>query len=107
MNHFQIDDIREYAENEEKHMVSIETRDFYNTDEYLNNVQTSSEAVKGVIDTRMTKKTTVVLGLVGLFVFFIGFIPVLFFNKNVISIPIPLVITLTALGALFLTVFIS
>ena len=37
----------------------------------------------------------------------IGFIPVLFFNKNVISIPIPLVITLTALGVLFLTVFIS
>ncbi len=106
LNHFQIDDIREYAENEEKHLVSIETRDFYNTDEYLNNAQTSSEDVKSVIDTRMTKKTTVILGLVCLFVFFIGFIPVLFFNKNVISVPLPLVITMTALGLLFLTVFI-
>lgn len=107
LNHFQIDDIREYAENEEKHMVSIETRDFYNTEKYLDNAHTSSEDVKEIIDTRMTKKTTMILGLVGLFVFFIGFIPVLFFNENVISIPIPLVITLMALGALFLTVFIS
>lgn len=102
LNHFQIEDIQEFAETEEDRMVEVPTRNFYEMEKYEKQLADSDRDVKKVIATRMPKAVTIVLGLLCPLLFFIGFIPVLFFNEKVISIPIPLIMTLVSLGIMVL-----
>lgn len=106
LNHFQIDDIREYVDNEENEMVSIKTDNFYDVERYEKRVLAKNQEVEKVLETRMSKKVTLILGVVALAAFLIGFLPILFFNENVISIPIPFLLTAFTLAILGVSGFI-
>ena len=100
LNRFQIEDIQEFVDVEEEKMVGVTTNDFYDTRRYDESLEKNRAAVNKVLETRMKKKTTVILGVIALAAFFVGFLPTIFMNRNVLNVPIPLLITVFSLALL-------
>ena len=80
LNEFQIEDIQDYTGEEEVNMVSTITPNLFDTSKYDERMERASTRVHRKIETRMTKKTTIALGLTVLGTFLIGFLPLLFNN---------------------------
>lgn len=103
LNHFQIEDIQECAENEENCMVEVPTKNIYETDRYERQLDESNQDVKKMIAARMSRNIELGLGILCLVLFSVSFIPVLFFNERMSSVPVPLVMTLFSLAILALS----
>ena len=101
LNEFQIEDIEEFVAKEEISMVETKTENIHDGDTYFNRMEGHNKAIKDKIDTRMTRKTIVILGLVVLAAFQIGFIPFIVNNANGKNIPGTLI--LNAAGLLILS----
>ena len=75
LNEFQIEDIEEFVAKEELQMVGTHTENIHEPEEYFKRMDESDKEIKEKIDSRMTKKTTVLLALVSILAYLIGFIP--------------------------------
>lgn len=80
LNSFQIEDLEESIAQEEVRLVQIRTVDLFDTETFDKEIETRDKAVRNKIDKRMTKKTTIAVGVVVLLVFLAGFLPMLFGN---------------------------
>ena len=78
----QIDDIREYTDSAENEMVSQDLPNLTDISRYTDRLEEESEAVKKVIDRRMTKKTVVILSAICLGLYLVCFLPFLFANNG-------------------------
>ena len=101
LNEFQAEDVKEYTGEEELNMVSVITPNLFDTERYEEQMAEHNRSIHRKIETRMTRKATIVLGLVALGLYLIGFIPLLFNNlSNVENIMWSLVITGAAVALL-------
>lgn len=80
LDEFQAEDVEEYTGEEELNMVGVETPDLFDVCEYEQRMQECREQVDRKIETRMTRKTTVGLGIAVLALYLAGFLPLLFHN---------------------------
>ena len=80
LNAFQIEDIAEHVADEELSMVATATADFSDTARYKKEMESASRAVRRKIETRMTRRTTVLLGVLVLVLYLVGFLPLVFTN---------------------------
>jgi len=76
----QIDDIRDYTETAENELIASTPPDLAEITRYTKRMEEESEKVKKTIKQRMTRKTTVTLGLICLGLYLACFMPFLFAN---------------------------
>lgn len=82
LNEFQAEDVKEYTGEEELNMVSVVTPNLFDTERYEKQMTEHCKTIHRKIETRMTRKTTIALGLVALGLYLIGFLPLLFNNLS-------------------------
>ncbi|MBR5277651.1 MAG: hypothetical protein IKU23_00125 [Clostridia bacterium] len=105
---FQIDDIKEYTDAAEDEMIASIPPDITDTSEYIKRMNEASEEVKKVINRRMTKKTTFVLGAICLGIYLVCFFPFLFSNTHTAKTIITAVVLISCmLGALAVIMLIT
>ncbi|MBR1759394.1 MAG: hypothetical protein IJ744_11840 [Lachnospiraceae bacterium] len=80
LNEFQLEDIKERTDNEEMAMVETNPMSLTDNTEYEEKMDQHDEEIQGEIGRRMKKGTTVLLGVLGLVFYLIGFVPL--FLKN-------------------------
>lgn len=80
LNEFQLEDVEEYVANEELKMIGTKTSDFYNIDRYIERLETQNKRINTVIERRMTRKWTLILGFLALALYFCSFIPMFVSN---------------------------
>ena len=80
LNSFQMDDLREYTENEENEMFNMPLPDIGDSSIYMKPVNEKYKKVEKIMETRMNKISEIVLGIVVLLLFFLSFLPLLFSN---------------------------
>ncbi len=79
---YQIDDVREHTNASENEMVDSIPPDLSDITRYTKRLSNESEKVKKTISQRMTKKTTVVLSILCLALYFVCFLPFLLSNNS-------------------------
>ena len=79
---FQMDDIREYTEAAEDEMVASIPSGVLDISCFEERIKGASDRVKKILDQRMTKKTTLILGIIGLALYFICFLPFIVSNHG-------------------------
>ena len=79
---FQMDDVREYTENAEDEIVSELPQDFSAMSAYSKVMNEKNSEVRRMLERRMSRKTTVVLGAICLGLFLLCFLPLVFSNAG-------------------------
>lgn len=94
------EDIREHISREELEMLSMDLPDLYNDEDYLKEMEKQDVAVRQKCRQRMTRSNTVVLGLLALLAYALGFITIFFRNasSNAFNFTTSLIITMSALA---------
>ena len=82
LNEFQLEDIQEHISSEELRMIGIETPGVYDTSAFDERLKQEDRKVRDILETRMTRKITVGLGLTALLLVLIGFLPAIFNNAE-------------------------
>ena len=104
LNEFQVEDVQEYTNDAELNMVNTVTPDFAQTEQYERDMAEHDKAIRRKIDTRMTRGTTLALGITVLVLYLLGFVPLLLSNFSGEDSRLwGLVLTGGALGVLALT----
>lgn len=80
LNEFQVEDVAEYTSEEELSMVGTVTPDFFDMERYEGEMARHDKAIRRKIDTRMTRGTTLGLGVGALVLYLLGFLPLLLSN---------------------------
>lgn len=80
LNEFQLEDVADYVADEEQKMVATQTCDLYHMDRYVKRMEEQNKRVNAVIEGRMTRKWTMILGAVALGLYLTGFLPMFFTN---------------------------
>lgn len=80
LNAYQIEDVEEYIAGEELKMIGTKTRDFRDMEYYTKDLEAQNKRTKTVIERRMTRKWTIILGAVALGCYLVSFIPM--FTSN-------------------------
>ena len=105
---FQIDDVREYTEEAEDVLATQIPPDFSEISRYSEPMEEKAAEVRKVLEQRMSRKTTIVLGAICLGLFLVCLLPMLFTNMaDARSTSTALVLVLAVLGAVGLILFIS
>ncbi len=82
LNEYQLEEVAIRLADEEEAMVKTGTIRLFKTKEYLASIEEADRELKKAIAKRMTRKKTVLFGLVAALAYFIGFLPLLFGNTN-------------------------
>ena len=82
LNEFQLEDVADFTAEEELKMVATKTLDLQNTERYTKAADKQDKKVRDVIERRMPRKWTVILGLVALLCYVLGFIPMFISNSE-------------------------
>lgn len=80
LNEFQLEDVQDHVAEEELQMVATRTVSFYETERYDRDLNDQNKHIREIIDRRLTRKRTLVLGFSALLGFAVGFLPLLFGN---------------------------
>ena len=80
LNEFQLEDVETFTAEEELKMVATKTMDLQNVQQHTKAADAQDKAVRSVIERRMPKKWTIILGLLALVCYVIGFVPMFFWN---------------------------
>lgn len=80
LNQFQLEDVADYVGEEELKMVQLRTCDLYDTERFVKDLEAQNERVQSVIERRMTRKWTIILGAVALGLYLAGFVPMFLSN---------------------------
>ena len=78
LDEFQVEDICEYIDEQEKQMVSTRTGNLYDTAGYTRELEDADREVKRKIETRMTRNVTIGVGAAALVCYLLGFLPLIF-----------------------------
>ena len=81
LNSFQMEDVREFASDAEMGMVTTRTTDIYDLTRYREQMEKEDKAVREKIETRMTRRTTLILGAAVLAVYLLCLLPLLIDNR--------------------------
>ena len=104
LNEYQIDDIRDFANDQEQKLSETATSNIYDLSKYNDALEEESKNIYNIIDTRMTKRTIGIVTLIALISVFVGFIPfVVNGAKSVGSTFSSLMIVLAGLGLILLS----
>lgn len=104
----QMDDVREYVEEAEDALVTQLPPSFSDLSRYSEPMEEKEAEVRKVLDRRMSRKTTLILGALCLGLFLICFLPMLFSNLgNAKTVSTALLMILCVLGAIALILLIS
>lgn len=102
LNQFECENIEDSSFQAEDKIVTTKTADIYNNAKYQSEMEKAKKEIDDCIHVRMTKKITVISGLIALGSFFVGFIPLLLSSTNTLrSWLFALLIAVSATGALF------
>lgn len=82
LNAFQMEDVEEFIGNAELTMVSTKTEDLGDTSRFYKLMETEDKAIRNKIETRMSKKTTIWLGVIAIILYLVGFVPLLISNRG-------------------------
>lgn len=82
LNEFQLEDVSDFVGEEELRMVGTKTSDLYRAGRYLKKMEEQNKRVNGVIERRMNRKWTVILGVIALLCYLIAFIPMFLSNME-------------------------
>lgn len=105
---FQLEDVRDFTNVAEDEMIASIPPSFTEISRYTDQMEEEAENVKKVIRTRMSAKTTIVLSLICLGLYFICFLPFLLSNNGTSkTVSTALVFSASMLGVLALIMFIS
>jgi hypothetical protein len=85
LNNFQIEDVMDGINDAEQNMVSTVTTNIYNTAKHNEMMEEARREVQQGIATRMTRRTTVVAGVIAVAAYFLGFIPLLISSFNTVA----------------------
>lgn len=77
LNEFQAEDVQEYTSEEELRMVSTVTPGLCDVERYQTAMADHCRKIHRKIETRMSKKTTIALGITSLVLYLLGFLPLL------------------------------
>ena len=102
LNQYECENIEDSSYQAEDKIVTTKTADIYNNAKYQAEMEKAKKEIDDCVRVRMTKKTTVISGLIAMGAFFIGFIPLLLSSTNTLkSWLFSLVVAVSATGALF------
>lgn len=102
LNRYECENIEDSSYQAEDKIVTTKTADIYNNAKYQAEMEKAKKEIDDCVRVRMTKKTTVISGLIAIGAFFIGFIPLLLSSTNTLkSWLFSLVVAISATGALF------
>ncbi len=105
---FQADDIRNYTENAEDEIVSELPPNFSTISAHLKNMDKNSTEVRRILEQRMSKKTTIVLGAICLGLFLLCFLPLFFSNfGNAKTVSVAAFLIGSVLGVLVIMMLVS
>ena len=82
LNDFQMDDVREFTRKEEETMDSIDSFDLYDPSKYHQKLSRCNDKIRGIMDQRMRRKTTITIGLIVLGLFLLSFSPLIINNRS-------------------------
>ena len=85
MNENQIEDVNYRLQEEEQNMVETSTTQLFNTTAYTNKIDEADKHIKKGIAQRMSKKKTIITGLIAVGVYLIGFLPLIFGSLNTVG----------------------
>lgn len=98
---FQVNDITDYTEKSEDEMIDAIPKSMANASRYAERLDKEADNIKKVLDTRMTRKTTISLMLFCLTLYLICFLPFLLSNSGTLkTISTAIVLILFMLGIL-------
>lgn len=82
LDNFQKDDIAEFVAKSERRMLDLDIRDVYDPETYEKPIAKSKETVDREIESRMSRKTTIIIGVIVLLLFLACSLPLIFTNHN-------------------------
>ena len=82
LNEYQKEDVMYLLDEEERNMVATSTTQLFDTAQYNKKMRDADKEIKTGIAQRMTRKTTLFVGLFAFVAYFAGFLPLLFTNMN-------------------------
>ncbi|MCD7981764.1 MAG: hypothetical protein LUF32_05560 [Clostridiales bacterium] len=82
LNEFQVEDVKEHIDQEEREMVETYTADLYDVRRYYKRMEEKQRSVHDVLERRMRKKITILWGVLCLALAFVGMIPVFLTNRT-------------------------
>ncbi len=85
MNENQFEDVKYRLQEEEQNMVETSTTQLFNTASYTKKIDEADKQIKKGIAQRMSKKKTVLTGLIVIGVYLIGFLPLIFGSLNTVG----------------------
>ena len=80
LDRFQLEDVDAFVGRMEKEMIDIDVPDIFNVEPMEKAMEKENSAIKAKIETRMSRKATVLLGALVLFVALLGFVPLIAAN---------------------------
>ncbi len=100
LTEFQIEDIEEHIANEEKAMITNAPPNLYDEEAYDRVMETENKAVRNKIKHRMYKRSTIVIGVLGLVAYALGFVTLFMKNTstNFLNFNASLIITAAAIA---------
>lgn len=85
LNEYQREDVKYVLEEEEKNMIETTTAQLFNTARYNKEMRDADKVIRRGIAQRMTKKTTLFVGLFAVIAYLIGFLPLIIGNLNTVK----------------------
>lgn len=85
LNENQIEDVKFHIDEMEQKLVESTTTHLFDTKKFTEELQEADKEIKRGIAQRMTRKKTIIVGLIGLLAYFIGFFPLMFSNLNTVK----------------------
>ncbi len=82
LSEYQMEDVKFHLSEVEQKMVETSTTHLFNTKKFMEQIQQADEQIQQEISHRMTRKKTIIAGIVALVAYFIGFLPLILPNMN-------------------------
>ncbi len=82
LNEYQVDDLKEHIDTQERAMVDTYTRDVYDAESYFEEMDEKSGIVKDEMGKRMRRAVTIFWGVLSLALVFVGVVPFFLANRN-------------------------
>lgn len=98
LNEFQKDDIKEHINEEELAMLGMNLPELYQEENYLRKMDAEDQKVRSKCEKRMSRRSTIVLGVLALFAYVLSFFTIFFGDGDAFNLSTSVIITLSALG---------
>jgi hypothetical protein len=80
LNEYQLEDVADFVRDQEMQMIATPTSNFSDTAGFTQRLEEKNQALVDVMERRMTKNWTIVLGIAALVCYIVGFLPMFFGN---------------------------